>query len=330
MARRKPAHVHGVVIVDKPAGCTSHDVVDRLRRRFGERKIGHAGTLDPDATGVLVLGVGDATRLMRFMDLMVVHDPVTGDASVSRKSYTGVVVLGSETTTLDASGEVTVAHDMHDVIERISRPDGRDFVQQIVNANLLGDIEQVPPMVSAIRVDGQRLHELAREGIEIEREARRVHVSRCNVTAVDGAKVSLDVTCSSGTFIRTIAADLGRLLGGGAHLTDLRRTSVGAFSLADAGSIDDAELRPVSDAARGLTRCAFSGDIAREVATGLSTGRILSAERLTPFGPPPWAVFVEIDGATRLAAIFEPFENPKVGAGMARPSVNLPVTADPS
>lgn len=330
MARRKPAHVHGVVIVDKPAGCTSHDVVDRLRKRFGERKIGHAGTLDPDATGVLVLGVGDATRLMRFMDLVVENPRTTNAVSVSRKSYTGVVVLGAETTTLDASGEVTVTHDMSDVIDRISRPDGVDVVQQIVNANLVGDIEQVPPMVSAIRVDGQRLHELAREGIEVEREARRVHVARCAVTAIDGGRISLDVTCSSGTFIRTIAADLGRLLGGGAHLSDLRRTSVGAFSLADAGSIDDAELRPVSDAARGLTRCEFVGEPAREIAIGLSTGRILEAQRLVPFGPPPWAVFVESDGAIRLAAVFEPFENPKVGAGMARPSVNLPVTADPS
>lgn len=323
MARRKPAHVHGVVIVDKPAGCTSHDVVDRLRRRFGERKIGHAGTLDPDATGVLVLGVGDATRLMRFMDLVVENPGSPESMSVSRKSYTGVVVLGCETTTLDASGDVTVTHDMHDVIERISRPDGRDVVQQIVNANLLGDIDQVPPMVSAIRVDGQRLHELAREGIEVEREARSVHVARCAVTSVDGGKISLDVTCSSGTFIRTIAADLGRLLGGGAHLTDLRRTSVGAFSLADAGSIDEAELRPVSEAARGLTRCTFVGSDAVEMADGLSTGRIVSASILRPFGPPPWAVFVESDDTTRLAAIFEPFENPKVGTGMARPSVNL-------
>lgn len=328
MARRKPAQVHGVVIVDKPAGCTSHDVVDRLRKRFGERKIGHAGTLDPDATGVLVLGVGDATRLMRFMDL-VVESPGTPDAvSVSRKSYTGDVVLGTETSTLDASGDITATHDMSDVIERMARPDGREFVQQIVNANLVGEIQQIPPMVSAIRVDGQRLHELAREGIEIEREARTVTVSRCEVTAIDGSTISIDVTCSSGTFIRTIAADLGRLLGGGAHLTNLRRTSVGAFTLSDAGSIDDAELRPVSDGARGLTRCNFSGDEGLEMITGLSTGRILSARVLDVFGPPPWAVFVESGGESRrddprLGAIFEPFENPKVGAGMARPAVNL-------
>ena len=107
MARRKPAQVHGVVVVDKPAGCTSHDVVDRLRKRFGERKIGHAGTLDPDATGVLVLGVGDATRLMRFMDLVVENPGASQSDVVSRKSYTGDVILGSETTTLDAAGDVT-------------------------------------------------------------------------------------------------------------------------------------------------------------------------------------------------------------------------------
>jgi len=325
MARRKPAHVHGVVIVDKPAGCTSHDVVDRLRKRFGERKIGHAGTLDPDATGVLVLGVGDVTRLMRFMDL-VVQDPGTSNVtSVSCKSYTGDVVLGSETSTLDAAGDVTATHHMRHVFARLERPDGREFVQQIVNANLVGEIMQVPPMVSAIRIDGKRLHELAREGVEIEREARPVTVFRCDVTAVDVSTaegrgtISLDVTCSSGTFIRSIAADLGRLLGGGAHLTNLRRTSVGAFTLTDAGSIDDAELRPVREAVRGLTQCEFAGDAAREMAVGLSTGRVIEAASLHVFGPPPWAVMV--DG--ELGAVFEPFENPKVGAGMARPAVNL-------
>lgn len=321
MARRKPAQVHGVVIVDKPAGCTSHDVVDRLRKRFGERKIGHAGTLDPDATGVLVLGVGDATRLMRFMDLVV------DGVSSSRKSYTGEVVLGTETSTLDAAGEITATHDMRDVLERLSRPDGREFVQQIVNANLVGDIMQVPPMVSAIRVDGQRLHELAREGIEIEREARPVTVYRCDVTGVgagEGAGViSLDVSCSSGTFIRSIAADLGRLLGGGAHLTNLRRTSVGAFTLDDAGSIDDAPLLPVVEAARGLTHCVFAGTEADDMAVGLASGRVVAAERLSCFGPPPWAVILERDDGRVLGAVFEPFENSKVGSGMARPSVNL-------
>lgn len=323
MARRKPAQVHGVVIVDKPAGCTSHDVVDRLRRRLGERKIGHAGTLDPDATGVLVLGVGDATRLLRFMDLVVENPGSSAAVSVSRKSYTGDVVLGTETSTLDAAGDVTATHDMSEVLERIARSDGRDFVQQIVNANLVGDIMQVPPMVSAIRVDGQRLHELAREGIEIEREARPVTVTRCEVVETSGSTISLDVTCSSGTFIRSIAADLGRLLGGGAHLTNLRRTSVGAFTLADAGSIDEAVLRPVAEAARGLTHCEFTGPESDEISAGLATGRIMSADALRVFGPPPWAVLVGGDGHERLAAIFEPFENAKVGSGMARPAVNL-------
>lgn len=325
MARRKPAQVHGLVVVDKPAGCTSHDVVDRLRRRFGERKIGHAGTLDPDATGVLVLGVGDATRLMRFMDLVVRHPGTPQAISASSKSYTGDVVLGTETRTLDSGGEVTSTHDMSDVLERLARPDGGEFVQQIVNAKLVGRILQVPPMVSAIRVDGKRLHELAREGVEIEREARPVTVYRCDVTKVDvsgrdgAGTISIDVTCSSGTFIRSIAADLGRLLGGGAHLTNLRRTSVGAFTLADAGSIDDAELRPVREAVRGLTMCDFAGQGASEWAAGLKTGRVVHARDLESFGPPPWAVVV--DG--ELGAVFEPFENAKVGSNMARPSVNL-------
>lgn len=318
MARRKPAQVHGLVVVDKPAGCTSHDVVDRLRKRLGERKIGHAGTLDPDATGVLVLGVGDATRLMRFMDLVVRDGVVT-----SRKSYTGDVILGVETSSLDASGDVTTTHDMHEIVERIAQPDGREFVQQIVNANLVGDIMQVPPMVSAIRVDGKRLHELAREGVEVEREARPVTVYRCDVTGVANGVISLDVECSSGTFIRSIAADLGRLLGGGAHLANLRRTSVGAFTLDDAGTIDDATLHPVATAVRGLTRCEFSGNEAREISEGLKTGRVIDAQRLSSFGPEPWAVFVDDGREVSLGAVFESFENAKVGQGMARPAVNL-------
>jgi tRNA pseudouridine55 synthase len=144
MGRRRPAATHGVAVVDKPAGVTSHDVVGMLRRRFGERQVGHAGTLDPDATGVLVVAVGMATRLLRYV----------GD---SRKRYTGEVVLGIETDTLDASGAVTATHDMVGVTAEAARA--------LVARHLTGDILQVPPMVSALRVGGRRLHELAREGV---------------------------------------------------------------------------------------------------------------------------------------------------------------------
>ncbi len=312
MARRKPPQVHGLLVIDKPAGITSHDVVDRVRKRLGERRVGHAGTLDPDATGVLLLGVGNATRLMRFMDLVNVDGRMT-----SRKSYTGTVVLGTETSTLDAAGDVTATHDMGDVIARLDGPDGRAHVQAVVDANLEGDIMQVPPMVSAIRVDGKRLHELAREGVEVEREPRPVTVFSFVVTAVAGNTIDIDVTCSSGTFIRTLAADLGRLLGGGAHLRDLRRTSVGAFSITEAASIDDAPLRPTEEAVRALSQYRVSGTEAESLLVAASTGKVLPVSTFS--GPEPWAAFAD----DRLVAVYESFSNERVGTGMARPAVSL-------
>jgi tRNA pseudouridine55 synthase len=320
MARRKPAQVHGLLVVDKPAGMTSHDVVDKARRILGERKIGHSGTLDPDATGVLLLGVGDATRLLRFLDNVTID----GRATTS-KSYTGTVVLGTETTTLDAAGEVTAIYDMSAIIDGLTV----DKVQAIVDGNvgqqLLGDVMQVPPMVSALKVDGKRLHELAREGIEIEREARPVTVHSFAVLAVRGNEIDIDVTCSSGTYIRTLAADLGTLMGGGAHLKNLRRTSIGRFTTSDAVTLDelssdDSEphsyLRPVLECVRGLTRLDADADVRAAVAVG----KVLPASVFEGYGPAPWAV---VDADERLIAVYEPFSNEKVGADMARPSIVL-------
>ncbi|MEY4068528.1 MAG: tRNA pseudouridine(55) synthase TruB [Actinomycetota bacterium] len=225
---RKPAVTHGFVVVDKPAGMTSHDVVGRLRRRFNERRVGHSGTLDPDATGVLLVAIGNATRLLQFFGNLP-------------KTYTGEVVFGTATTTLDASGEVVATSDMSTLtIERV-REASRRFV---------GDIMQVPPMVSALKVDGRRLHEIAREGGEVEREPRQVTVHRYvvldEVERVDGNPiVSIEVTCSSGTYIRTLAADLGAALGGVAHLRNLRRRAIGDFVVTathDAASIDTSPL----------------------------------------------------------------------------------------
>jgi len=320
MARRKPAQVHGLLVVDKPAGMTSHDVVDKARRLLGERKIGHSGTLDPDATGVLLLGVGDATRLLRFLDNVTIDG-----RSTTSKSYTGTVVLGSETTTLDAAGEVTATYDMSAIIDGLTV----DKVQAIVDGNigqqLLGDVMQVPPMVSALKVDGKRLHELAREGIEIEREARPVTVHSFAVLAVRGNEIDIDVTCSSGTYIRTLAADLGTLMGGGAHLKNLRRTSIGRFAVSDAVTLgelsaDDSEphsyLRPVLECVRGLTRLDADADVRAAVAVG----KVLPASVFEGYGPAPWAV---VDADERLIAVYEPFSNEKVGADMARPSIVL-------
>jgi tRNA pseudouridine55 synthase len=294
MARRRPASTHGVAVVDKPAGVTSHDVVGMLRRRFGERQVGHAGTLDPDATGVLVIAVGRATRLLRFVEK-------------TRKGYTGEIVLGTATSTLDAAGEVTATYDM----SAVSADDARAVVQQ----HLLGEIEQIPPMVSAIRVEGRRLHELAREGIEVERSSRRVSIHRFEITGmVEPGVLAIDVECSAGTYIRTLADDLGRLLGGGAHLRHLRRTHVGDFTLAEAAPPEECELLPVAAAVRSLSHVVVDGPTAALVANG----RVLPAWE----GSGPWAVFSE--GGARggaLLAVYEPFR------GEAKPAVVLSTDA---
>ena len=175
----------GIAIVDKEAGWTSHDVVARARGVLGTRKVGHSGTLDPDATGVLVLGVGRATRLLRFLTLLP-------------KTYTCQILLGTETSTLDASGEVTAEHDMSAV----------SFEEVVaVTAGLVGEISQVPPMVSAIKVDGRRLYEIAREGGEVKRAARSVTVHRFDVLETDDPGIyEALVECSSGTYVRSLTA----------------------------------------------------------------------------------------------------------------------------
>jgi len=289
MARRKPATTHGIAVVDKPAGVTSHDVVGVLRRRFNERQVGHAGTLDPDATGVLVIAVGKATRLLRFIEK-------------TRKGYTGEVVLGTNTSTLDASGDVTGTFDMSSVTV--------DDARRVVAESLTGEIEQIPPMVSAIRVDGRRLHELAREGIEVERAPRPVTIHRFDVTEGPSTGIlQIDVECSPGTYIRTLAADLGQLLGGGAHLRNLRRISVGAFGIAEAAPPDVCELLPVASAVRSLERVEVD-----EVTAGLiANGRVLDAWP----GAGPWAVFSETGS---LLAVYEAFRQDEVKPAVVLPS----------
>lgn len=268
---------------------TSHDCVARIRRRLGERRVGHAGTLDPDATGVLLVGVGNATRLLTFL---VGHD----------KRYVAEVVLGVETSTLDAAGEVTARHDMRSVTI--------DDVRRVVSAHLMGDIMQVPPMVSAIKVDGRRLHELAREGIEVERTPRPVTVRRFEVEPTDEADVvRIDVTCSSGTYVRSLAADLGTFLGGGAHVRSLRRLASGLFTVDEAASPDDAELRPARDAVRGMTQVTVDDATASMV----RHGRVLPRWA----GDGPWAV---LDTAQELLAVYEAF-----GTQMAKPAVVISV-----
>ncbi len=248
--KRPDSGVSGCVVIDKPAGCTSHDVVDRVRAALGTRKVGHAGTLDPDATGVLVIGVGRGTKLLQF---------VAG----ADKRYVGQIVFGTETTTLDAAGEVVATHEMSLDPEAVAA----------AAARFVGDIEQIPPMVSAVKIDGKRLHELARAGKEVERAPRPVTVTRFDVhPGEDPLVYDAEIDCSSGTYVRTLAADLGRALGGGAHLRNLRRTAVGPFTLDDATTVDDIELAPVAELLRGMPVLQVDDDVAQRVANGQSLG----------------------------------------------------------
>ena len=275
MARRKPPSIHGLAVVDKPAGVTSHDVVGMLRRRFGERQVGHAGTLDPDATGVLLVGVGRGTRLVRFLTDL-------------GKTYTGEVVFGSATDTLDDSGRVTGTFDMAGL--------ELSTVQQAATT-LTGPILQVPPMVSALKVDGRRLHELAREGVEVERAARPVTVYRFDVAPTgDPLVYAIEVRCSKGTYVRSLADDLGRACGGGAHLRRLRRTAVGSFTVAEAAPPDAVELLPVATALRDYE----SVTIDEPTAAMVRQGRVLPRFA----GEGPWAV-LDVDG--ELLAMYEAF-----------------------
>jgi tRNA pseudouridine55 synthase len=273
--------VSGLVVVDKAAGWTSHDVVARCRGIFGQRRVGHAGTLDPDATGVLLVGLGRATRLLRFLTLLP-------------KTYTTDIVLGTATSTLDASGEVTGTFDMHGVAPS-------DV--QAAAAALTGEIEQVPPMVSAVKVGGRRLHELAREGVEVERKPRPVTVYRFD-TEPDPARPGVYraiVECSSGTYVRVLADDLGRALGGGAHLDHLRRTRIGSFGEADMRPLEsigpDAVLSP-AEAMRDLEAVRVDDDVAASIRTGLALDRV----PLGAAGEGPWAM---LDATGALLAVYE-------------------------
>jgi tRNA pseudouridine55 synthase len=287
--------ISGLVVVDKAAGWTSHDVVARCRGIFGQRRVGHAGTLDPDATGVLLVGLGRATRLLRFL-------------TVLPKTYTTDIVLGTATSTLDASGEVTATFDMAGV---------RPSDVQAAASVLTGEIEQVPPMVSAVKVGGRRLHELAREGIEVERKPRRVTVYRFDTSPQPERPgvYRAEIECSSGTYVRVLADDLGRALGGGAHVDHLRRTRIGSFGEADMLPIEsieskgpDAVLAPAA-AMRDLDSVRVDDDVAASIRTGLALDRV----PLGAVGEGPWAM---LDAAGALLAVYE-----ATGSDRIRPAV---------
>lgn len=280
----------GVTLVDKVAGWTSHDVVAKARGLLGTRKVGHSGTLDPDATGLLVLGVGRATKLLTYL---------TG----LDKAYTGEAVLGTATTTLDAAGDVTGTWDMSQV----------DLSQVRAAAKALtGDIMQVPPMVSAKKVAGRRLHELAREGVEVERAAVPVHVAELDVAErISPGVFPIRVRCSSGTYVRSLVADLGTELGGGAHLRNLRRVSIGEFSVDEAVPVEglspERVLEPLA-AFRGRTPVTVDDELARSVRHGQVLPAAMLGIDIDAVGNDasdkgPWPV---VDAEGHLLAVYVP------------------------
>jgi tRNA pseudouridine55 synthase len=289
----------GILLVDKPGGITSHGVVARARRALGTRKVGHAGTLDPMATGLLILGVGPATRLLTYLVGL-------------GKTYTATIRLGESTTTDDAEGEP------------IARADASSTPREAVDAaiaRLTGEIDQVPSAVSAIKVDGQRAYARVRAGEDVELAARRVTVSRFEVLAErrDPAAGVLDldvvVDCSSGTYIRALARDLGAALGVGGHLTALRRTAVGPFAVADAVAVDDIAPGALREPGAIASALFPSVDLDDDRAAQLADGKRIP---------------VDASDAPIVAALHGPrlVGLAAVSGGVARVVANFPATVD--
>jgi tRNA pseudouridine55 synthase len=254
-ANEKPGPA-GFLVVDKPPGQTSHDVVDAARKWLGIRRIGHLGTLDPQATGVLPLAVREATKLISFIEK-------------DSKSYVGAVRFGVETDTLDAQGQETSRHD--------GPLPGRAEVENALEA-FRGEIEQIPPMYSAVKKNGVPLHRLARRGEEVERDPKKVTISRLDLTNFEEGLAEIRVDCSTGTYVRVLAAEIGNALGCGAHLESLRRLSSGPFDItqaiafeqleaeADSGVIEKRVISPAD--AMGLSVLELSADGAQRVRHG--------------------------------------------------------------
>ncbi len=260
------------MLVDKPGGLTSHDVVNRVRRALGTRKVGHAGTLDPMATGLLVLGVGRATRLLRYL-------------SGLDKDYEGTARLGEVTDTLDADGTVVRTAPV-----RATREDVEGAL-----AVLTGDLDQRPPAYSAVKVGGEAMYRAARRGEEVDAPPRRVHVASFDVTSFDGRDIGFACTVSSGTYVRVLAADAGAALGCGAHLIALRRARVGPFAIAEAVPLDALGTPlPVEQAVRHLPSLRLEHP---DEAAAAANGRPLGPAGL----PGPYAV---LGPGGRLIAVY--------------------------
>jgi tRNA pseudouridine55 synthase len=219
---------HGFVIIDKPAGITSHDVVAQLRKKLGTKRVGHAGTLDPMATGVLVVGINNATKFLQYI-------------TEGKKKYLGTIRLGQSTTTDDKEGEILTSNDVAAVDE--------NRIKELL-ALQVGTIMQVPSKVSAIKIDGERAYDLVRQGKEVDIPAREVTIYSLNILEIrrsDYIDIDIDVECSAGTYIRSIARDLGDALGVGGHLIALRRSEVLPFTLNDCSTLDNPQIRSLAE-----------------------------------------------------------------------------------
>lgn len=286
-------NITGVLNLLKPPGMTSHDVVDFVRRLLKTKRVGHAGTLDPGAAGVLLVCVGEATRIVEYL-------------MEGTKSYRAEVTFGVTTTTEDAQGAIVSEQSAADVTKERLREALTRFI---------GDIEQIPPMASAVQVGGKRLHELARRGETVERPTRQVHVDEIQLlkfTAGERAVALLDVTCSKGTYIRTLAADLGAALGCGAHLSFLVRTRVGRFRLEDSLTLEELQegtengtltLIPLNDALSHIAQVTLDETATKKIRNGQS----IPAEGIHHVGD----LLRLCDGQGRLIAIAQCVENQK-------------------
>jgi tRNA pseudouridine55 synthase len=275
--------MNGFLVIDKPSGMTSHDVVAKVRKRLGTKRVGHAGTLDPMATGVLVVGVGNATKLLQYI--------VDGT-----KSYEGTIALGASTHTDDKEGDLTFTADPAK-LSLITDAQIREKINSFV-----GTIMQKPSAVSAIKIDGKAAHQRVRDGEVVDLPARETTISKIDIHSIEhtvGAiLVAVTVDCSAGTYIRAIARDLGDLLEVGGHLTSLRRTLVSPFSLRESGDIESIERADLIDTAIGIARVLPTRDLDFEEMTEISFGRSVTAN-------PANGIYAALSPTNTFAALLE-------------------------
>ena len=275
---------NGFAIIDKDPGWTSHDVVARARKILDTRKIGHSGTLDPPATGVLILGIGKATRLLRFITDL-------------RKEYVATMVLGSETDTLDADGEITGTTEILPSLSQL----------QESARNYVGDIQQVPPMVSAVKIKGKRLYQLAREGKEVHRDPRNVTIHHIEIDQSSENNVyQIKVSCGSGTYIRSLVSDIAEKSGSLAHVGTLRRTAIGSFDESLANPIDGVRIISMSEGLRDYEKITVNADVGKRI----KVGSVMGKEKLgIHIGSGPWPI---VDGNDELLAVYENYNHDTV------------------